>query len=80
MLAYGLVLFAAVHHPFFMGHFTWKRGKLPRLQYNDLKYNKFMGERDLRHKLLTTPALEAYPDMNNRLFMKQIKHFTKQHR
>jgi hypothetical protein len=35
---YGLFIFGPLHHSFFVGHFSWKRGKLPRLCHNDMKY------------------------------------------
>eukprot|EP00347_Sterkiella_histriomuscorum_P022352 403330784 len=64
----------------FMGHLHWKRGKVTRLQYNDQKYVKMLNNRGLRDKLLQTPALEAYPDSDNRLHFKYIKPFLKNHR
>ena len=31
IILYGLVFFGPLHHSFYVGHFSWKRGKLPRL-------------------------------------------------
>ena len=77
---YGLFFFGPLHHSFFVGHYSWKRGKLPRLTHNDMKYQKFLDGASFRDKLLYVPALEWYPDVNNRLHMKNIKHFLKKHR
>jgi len=80
IVAYGLFFLVPFHYSFYMGWYSWKRGKLPRLANNDSKYQKLMGNRGLRDKLLQTPALEAYPDMDNRMHMKTIKPFLKRHR
>lgn len=80
IILYGLVFFGPLHHSFYVGHFAWKRGKLPRLAHADQKYQKYSAETGFRNKYLFTPALEFYPDMNNRLHMKTIKRFCKKHR
>lgn len=80
VILYGLIFFGPIHHSFYVGHFAWKRGKLPRLTHNDMKYQKFSNDTALRDKYLLTPALESYPDVNNRLHMKTLKHFMKKHR
>lgn len=80
ILMYGLFFFVPLHWTAYMGHLSWKRGKVPRLAYNDQKYTKFMNGRGLRDKQLQTPALEFYPDMDNRLHMKYIKPYLKKHR
>ena len=77
---YGMLFFGPLHHSFYVGHYSWKRGKLPRLTHNDLKYQKYSSDAGMRHKLLTGPALEFYPDMNNRMHMRSIKKFLKKHR
>ncbi len=81
IIAYGLVFVTTLHYTVYFGHLHWKRGKVPRLAYNDFRYMKYAwGERALRDKLLQTPALEIYPDQLNRLYMKNIKHFLSRHR
>jgi hypothetical protein len=80
LLAYGLFWFVPMHWGIYVGHFTWKRGKVPRLAYNDQKYTKFMNGRGARDKFLLGPALEVYPDMLNRLQMKYMKPFLRKHR
>ena len=62
MLAYGVFFFVPLHHTFFTGHMSWKRGKVPRLAYNDLQYTKKMNNSGLRAKYLQGPALDFYPD------------------
>jgi len=80
IILYGLFFFGPIHHSFYVGHFSWKRGKLPRLSHMDMKYQKYVAEAGFREKYLYGPALEAYPDMRNRLHMKTIKRFLKKHR
>ena len=80
MLAYGIFFFSPLMMTTYLGHLSWKRGKLPRLCYNDQKYVKFVNNRGGRDTLIHTAALEFYPDMDNRLFMKEIKPFVKKHR
>lgn len=80
LLMYGLFFLGPIHWTAYMGHHHWKNGKLPRLAYNDQKYTKFMNSSGGRHKMLLGPALEWYPDMDNRLHMKYIKPFLKKHR
>ena len=80
ILGYAVFFFVPIQSCFFMGHITWKRGKLPRLAYNDQKYTKFMNGRGGRENLLHVPALEYYPDMQNKLYFKYIRNFIKKHR
>jgi hypothetical protein len=80
LLAYGLFFLVPFHGSFYLGFFSWKRGKLPRLAHNDGMYQKMVNSRGLRDKFLFTPALEFYPDTNNRMHIKNIKHFLKKHR
>jgi len=80
VILYGLIFFGPVHHSFYVGHFAWKRGKLPRLTHNDLKVQKYVDGTAFRNKYLFEPALEWYPDVNNRLHMKTIKRFLMKHR
>ena len=77
---YGMLFFGPLHHSFYVGHYGWKRGKLPRLTHNDMKYQKFGPDAGMRHKVLTGPALESYPDMYNYSHMKMLKTFFKKHR
>ena len=58
----GLFFFGPLHHSFYIGHFSWKRGRLPRLTHNDMKYQKFLAGFGGRQKFLMAPALEWYPD------------------
>lgn len=52
LLAYGLFFWIPLHWTGYMGHLHWKRGKVPRLAYNDQKYVKFVNNRGARDKLL----------------------------
>ena len=38
MIIYGMFFFGPLHMAWYQGHFSWKRGKLPRLTHNDMKY------------------------------------------
>ncbi len=80
ILAYGMFFFLTLNGGVYLGHMSWKRGKVPRLTYNDQKYTKFLNNRGGRDKMLQTPALEAYPDQDNRMHIKFIKPFLKKHR
>ncbi len=80
VIAYGLMFFIPLHMTLFQGHLSWKRGKVPRLQYNDAKYLKFINARGGRDSLLQKPALEFYPDQDNRMHFKNIKKFLRKHR
>lgn len=80
VILYGLMFFGPIHHSFYVGHYNWKRGKLPRLTHNDQKIQKFCDNAGARHKYLLGPALETYPDINNRMHMKVLKKFMKKHR
>ena len=79
-IAYFLFFWGPLHQAFYIGHYSWKRGKLPRLTHNDMKYQKFSWDSGFRSKYLTTPALEWDPTQNNRLHMKTLKRFLKNHR
>ena len=80
MIAYGLFFFGSLHMSWYQGHFSWKRGKLPRLTHNDMKYQKFMMGSSGRNAILHTPALDWYPDVYNRLHLKALKKFIKKHK
>jgi hypothetical protein len=80
IIAYGLIFFGPLHHSFFVGHFAWKRGKLPRLTHNDMKYQGFVMDSGFRTKYLHEPAINWYPDVRNRLHMKTLKRFLKKNR
>ena len=80
LIAYGMLFFGPMHHSFYVGHFSWKRGKLPRMTHNDMKYQKYSIQTNFRNKYLHEPALEWYPDTDNRMHMKTIKTFLKKHR
>ena len=80
LIAYGMFFFGALHMSWYQGHFSWKRGKLPRLTHNDMKYQKFIMGSGARHNVLFKPALDWYPDVYNRMQMKGLKHFYRKHR
>lgn len=80
VIAYGMFFFCPLHWTIYTGHLHWKKGKLPRLSYNDLKYTKFMNARGARDKILLGPALEVYPDQTNYMHQKYMKQFFKKHR
>ena len=80
ILMYGLFFFGPLHMSIYLGHLSWKRGKVTRMTYNDQKYLKFLNNRGMRDKLLQTPALEAYPDQDQRLHFKYIKPYLRLHR
>ena len=80
MMAYAFVFLGPIHHSIFVGHFSWKTGRLPRLTHGDTKFMKYSTAAGFRDKYLFTPALETYPDMNNRMHQKVIKRFMKKHR
>ena len=67
MIAYGLFFFGALHMSWYQGHFSWKRGKLPRLTHNDMRYQKYVMASGTRQSALMIPALEWYPDVYNRV-------------
>ena len=79
-IGYGMVWFMPLHQSCFLGHYSWKKGKLPRISHNDVKYLKFLNGMGLRNKLLHQPALDWYPDVNNQLFYKSIRSYLKKHR
>ena len=80
MIAYGLFFFGCLHMSWYQGHFSWKRGKLPRLTHNDMRYQKYASAAGWRASTLYGPALEWYPDVYNRLQLKGLKRFLKKHR
>ena len=80
MIAYGLFFAGCLHHSWYQGHFSWKRGKLPRLTHNDMRYQKYAAASGWRHSTILKPALESYTDVYNRLQMKALKRFIKKHK
>lgn len=80
MIAYGLFFFGCLHQSWYQGHFSWKRGKLPRLAHNDMRCQKYLSAQGWRQSTIMTPALDAYPDVYNRLQMKGLKKFYKKHK
>ena len=40
LIMYGMFFFGPMHYAFYQGHFSWKRGKLPRLTHNDQRFQK----------------------------------------
>ena len=80
MIAYGLFFFGSLHMAWYQGHFSWKRGKLPRLSHNDMRYQKYSIAAGWRQSTIMQPALDAYPDVYNRLQMKGLKKFFKKHK
>ena len=79
VIMYGMFFFGALHMSWYQAHFSWKRGKLPRLTHNDMKYQKFLVGQPWRNSTLFVPALEWYPDVYNRVQMKGLKRFLKKH-
>jgi hypothetical protein len=45
-----------------------------------MKYQKFIMQVGNRTKLMQTPAVEWYPDVNNALHMNAIKSFHRKHK
>jgi hypothetical protein len=80
VILYGLFFLGPIHHSIYVGHFSWKRGKLPRLTHGDMKYQKFIMQRGTREKLLHTPALEWYPDVQNKKHERSIHTFFRKHK
>ena len=80
MIAYGLFFFGGLHHAWYNGHFSWKRGKLPRLTHNDMRYQKYSAASGWRHSTLMTPALEWYPDTFNAMQLRGLKKFFRKHK
>jgi len=80
VIMYGLFFLGPLHHSIYIGHYSWKRGKLPRLSHGDMKYQKFIMQVGNRTKLMQTPAIEWYPDVNNALHMNAIKSFHRKHK
>ena len=80
ILIYCMVALGPLHHSFYVGHFNWKLGKLPRLTQLDMRYQKFVAGAGYRDKFLMTPALEWQQDGNHRRHMQAIKKFCKKHR
>lgn len=80
LIMYGMFFFGSLHMSWYQGHFSWKRGKLPRLTHNDMRYQKYSAAWGWRNGTLFQPALEWYPDVYNRLQMKGLKRFLKKHR
>ena len=80
MIMYGLFFFGCLNQSWFTAHFSWKRGKLPRLTHGDMKYQKYSSGAAWRNNVIHQPALEWYPDVYNRLHMKALKRFHRKHR
>mmetsp|Transcript_1523 Transcript_1523/g.1019 ORF Transcript_1523/g.1019 Transcript_1523/m.1019 type:complete len:80 (-) Transcript_1523:219-458(-) len=62
LIMVGMFFFGPLHHSFYIGHYSWKKGKLPRLTHNDMKYQKFVNSAGNRDKYLLAPALEWNQD------------------
>ena len=80
MCMYGMFIFGPLHYSFYTGHFSWKKGKLPRLTHNDMRYQKMILASASRDQFLLKPAIDWYPDVANRMHMKYINKFLKKHR
>ena len=80
LIMYGMFIFGPLHYSYYVGHFSWKRGKLPRLTHNDMRYQKMILGSAARESMLLKPALDWYPDVNNRMHTKGIKKFLNKHR
>ena len=79
VIMFGLAFLGPIHHSIYVGHYTWKRGKLPRLTHGDQKYQKLIMQRGGRDKLLYQPAIEAYPDIRNHRHERAILSFYRAH-
>ncbi|CAI2385377.1 unnamed protein product [Moneuplotes crassus] len=65
ILVATFLCFIPLSHSIYLGHFSWKVGKLPRLIHHDQKYMKYMYNKSYREKFLFQPALNWYPDQYN---------------
>ena len=80
IIVYGLFFFVPIQYSFYIGHFSWKRGKVPRMTHNDQKIAKYIGGAGWRSKMLFTPALEWQQDQNNYMHKKYIRRFMRKHK
>ena len=80
IILYGLFFFVPIQFSMFAGHFSWKRGKVPRLTHNDMKIQKYVAGAAWREKMLFTPALEWQQDHRNLMHMKYIRKFLRKHK
>jgi hypothetical protein len=81
LLMFVLFSFIPFTGSFWQSYFSWKRGKLPRMQHMDDCYTKYAHNgRGYRFKYLLNPGLTAYPDNYSYAHMKTIKTFIKKHR
>ena len=78
-IAYGLCFFIPAQYALHIGHFSWKRGKVPRLTHNDLKITGYINSAGFRNKMLLVPALEWQQDFNNKMHKKYIRKFLRRH-
>lgn len=75
MIVFGLMFFIPMHMSVTMGHWTWKRGKVPRLANYDSKYLKHYRDRGAREKMLYQPAFGWNPNTVNAYSLKNLKNF-----
>ena len=80
VIVYGLAFFVPIQYTVHMGHFSWKRGKVPRLCHNDQRVQKWVGNAGARQKLMYTQAIEWQQDQNNFMAKKYLGKFFKKHR
>ncbi len=80
LIVYGLFFFIPIQYSFYIGHFSWKRGKVPRLTHNDSKSQKYVAGAGWRDKFLYTPAINWQQDQNNFMHAKYIARFMKKHK
>ena len=79
LIAYGLFFFVPVHYSVYIGHFSWKRGHVPRLTHNDQKIQKWIAGSGWRNKMIMGPALEWQQDFNNYQHAKGLRRFMRKH-
>ena len=79
-ILYGFFFWMPLHNTVYVGHFSWKRGKLPRLCHGDMKYQKFIMQVGMRNKLIHQPALEWYPDKVSKQRDAAALSFVKKHK
>ena len=79
IIVYGLFFFVPINYTVYLGHLSWKRGKVPRLTHNDMNIQKTIAGNGLREKLLYVPALEWQQDQNNFMHKRYIRKFMRKH-
>ena len=79
IIFYGLFFFVPLNYNWYIGHFSWKRGKVPRMTHNDQKIQKYIDNSGMRNKLLYSAALEWQQDQNNFMHKKYIRKFVRRH-